>query len=156
MSSVMKPPATQLSIRRMTESDLDGVMAIERDSYAFPWSRGIFRDCLRAGYQGYVLWQDTTMIGYGLITVALDEAHLLNLCVHPDFRGQGHARALLHHVLDEARLAGARTFLLEVRVSNAAAIGLYHSLDFNEIATRPDYYPARDGREDALLMARGL
>lgn len=144
------------TLRPMREEDLDLVMAIERSAYPFPWTRGIFRDCLRADYPAWVLERDRTLIGYGVLSVAADEAHVLNVCAAPEVQGQGHGRRMLRALLQVARGRGARRVFLEVRPSNRAAIQLYHAEGFNEIGRRPRYYPAVDGREDAIVMAMEL
>lgn len=140
----------------MREGDLDAVLAIERRAYAFPWTGGIFRDCLRAGYPAWVLEQDGAIIGYGVLSVAADEAHVLNLCTAPEHQGKGHGRRLLRALTRHARGRGARRLFLEVRPSNPQALALYHDEGFNEIGRRPRYYPARGGREDAIVMAKEL
>ncbi len=144
------------TLRPMREEDLDLVMAIERSAYPFPWTRGIFRDCLRADYPAWIHEQDGMAIGYAVISVAAGEAHILNLCTAPEVQGQGHGRALLRQVLRQARGRGAHRVFLEVRPSNPHAIALYHGEGFNEIGRRPRYYPAFHGREDAIVMALEL
>lgn len=143
-------------MRPMRENDLDAVIAIEQRAYPFPWTRGIFRDCLRADYPAWVLQLDGGVIGYGVLSIAADEAHILNLCTDPDAQGRGHGRRLLRSLLQIARGRGVRRMFLEVRPSNPHAIALYHDEGFNEIGRRPRYYPAKDGREDALVMAMEL
>jgi len=144
------------TLRPMREADLDEVYAIELRAYPFPWTLGIFRDCLLANYPAWVLAQGERIIGYGLLSLAADEAHVLNLCTAPEAQGQGFGRRLLHALLQLARARGAKRVFLEVRPSNAAAIALYDTEGFNEIGRRPRYYPARNGREDALVMALEL
>ncbi|HJR74904.1 MAG TPA: ribosomal protein S18-alanine N-acetyltransferase [Luteimonas sp.] len=140
----------------MREDDLDDVIAIEQRAYPFPWTRGIMRDCLRADYPAWVLIQRDRIIGYGVLSVAADEAHILNICTSPEAQGRGHGRRLLRALLQIARGRGVRRVFLEVRPSNPNAIALYHDEGFNEIGRRPRYYPAKDGREDALVMAMEL
>jgi ribosomal-protein-alanine N-acetyltransferase len=146
-------PAT---LRPMREDDLDAVLAIEQRAYAFPWTRGIFRDCLRADYPAWVLQRDGELIGYAVLSIAADEAHVLNVCAAPEVQGEGHGRRLLRALLQVARGRGAQRLFLEVRPSNAAALALYHAEGFNEIGRRPRYYPAIQGREDAIVMAMEL
>lgn len=147
----------QAVLRPMREDDLDAVMAIELRAYPFPWSRGIFRDCLRADYPAWVLQrEDDELIGYGVLSVAADEAHVLNLCTASQVQGRGHGRRLLLALLKVARARGVQRVFLEVRPSNGAAIALYVSEGFCEIGRRPRYYPAHAGREDALVMALDL
>ncbi len=145
------PQASML--RPMQDDDLDAVMAIEVRAYPYPWTLGILRDCLRADYPAWVLLQDGEVIGYFLMSLAAGEAHVLNVCVAPEQQGRGYGRKLLRSILQLARGRGAERVFLEVRPSNKGAIELYFDMGFNEIGRRPRYYPAKDGREDALVMA---
>ena len=156
MSALAVDAARPAGLRPMREDDLDAVLAIEQRAYPFPWTRGIFRDCLRADYPAWVLVEDGEVIGYGVLSLAADEAHVLNVCAAPEVQGRGHGRRLLRALLQLARGRGAQRVVLEVRPSNAAAIALYHDEGFNEIGRRPRYYPAADGREDAIVMAMEL
>jgi len=140
-------------MRAMQEADLERVLEIETAAYPFPWTHGIFRDCLRAGHGCWVLQSGQRIIGYGVLSVAAGEAHVLNVCVDPAEHGHGHGRHLMRRLLDLARWHRAERVFLEVRPSNVRAINLYHSLGFNEIGRRPRYYPAHGGREDAIVMA---
>ncbi|PKM02012.1 MAG: ribosomal-protein-alanine N-acetyltransferase [Gammaproteobacteria bacterium HGW-Gammaproteobacteria-7] len=144
------------TLRHLRESDIDAVMVVEQSAYEFPWTRGIFVDCLRAGYSCWLLEQDGAILGYTVVSVAADEAHILNLCVAPRFQGRGLSKRLLKRALDTALWYDAQRIFLEVRPSNVPAIALYSNAGFNEIGTRPNYYPARNGREDAIVMAREL
>ena len=150
------PGAPLPGLRPMREADLDAVMEVERHAYPFPWTRGIFRDCLRAGYPAWVLERDGAIIGYAVLSIAAGEAHILNLCVDPGIQREGHGRRLLRALLQVARGHRAERVFLEVRPSNDAAIALYDSEGFNEIGRRPRYYPAIGGREDAIVMALEL
>lgn len=150
----MPHPAYTPALRCMRADDLDTVMAIELRAYPFPWSRGIFADCLSSGYSAWVLEQGSQIIGYGVLSVAADEAHVLNVCVDPLVQSRGHGRLMLRTLLGSARSNNAQRVFLEVRPSNTAAIALYQSEGFNEIGRRPRYYPAaNNGREDAIVMA---
>ncbi|KRG79472.1 alanine acetyltransferase [Stenotrophomonas ginsengisoli] len=150
----MPHPAYTPALRCMRADDLDTVMAIELRAYPFPWSRGIFADCLSSGYSAWVLEQGSQIIGYGVLSVAADEAHVLNVCVDPLVQSRGHGRLMLRTLLGSARKQKAQRVFLEVRPSNTAAIALYQSEGFNEIGRRPRYYPAaNNGREDAIVMA---
>lgn len=144
------------TLRLMREHDLDAVMEIERRAYLFPWTAGIFRDCLRAQYPAWLLVRDQRTIGYGVVSIAAGEAHVLNICVDPVDQGHGHGRGLLRALLALVQGHGARRVFLEVRPSNPVAIALYHAEGFNEIGRRPRYYPAVGGKEDAIVMAREL
>jgi len=141
------------ALRPMREDDLDTVHAVEIRAYEFPWTVGIFRDCLRADYPAWVMQIEGRIVGYFLMSIAADEAHVLNICIDPKVQGQGLGRQLLRALMRVARGRRAERVFLEVRPSNTGAIALYHSEGFNEIGRRPRYYPARDGREDALVMA---
>ncbi|HFK2921752.1 ribosomal protein S18-alanine N-acetyltransferase [Stenotrophomonas beteli] len=151
MSAVSQPGPVRL--RALRESDLNAVMAIELRGYPFPWTRGIFIDCLRAGYPGLAMERDGQLIGYGVISLAADEAHVLNICIDPLAQSRGLGRQLLRALVQLARDRGAQRVFLEVRPSNTPALALYHSEGFNEIGRRPRYYPAAQGREDAVVMA---
>jgi len=143
-------------LRPMNEDDLERINRIELASYDHPWSLGNFRDSLQAGYCAWVREAEGEVIGYYVLMVAAGEAHLLNLTIAPIWRRHGLGRDLLEHCMERARTHRADTLFLEVRVSNTAAIGLYHDSGFVDLAVRRGYYPARDGREDALIMKREL
>ena len=150
MSAVLKPNAVRL--RPMLEEDLDAVNAIEQATYDFPWSRGIFHDCLRVGYSCWVLEEGDQVLAYGIMSVGGGEAHILTIVVDEEYRQHGLGRKMLRHLISLARQRGVDGIFLEVRPSNEAAIKLYHSLGFSEIGIRKDYYPSEAGREDALVM----
>jgi ribosomal-protein-alanine N-acetyltransferase len=154
MSAILKE--TGLGFRPMQEADLMDIMEIERSSYPHPWTRLIFSDCLRAGYCCWVCERQGMIEGYGVISVAAGESHLLNLCVRPESQRQGIGRKLLRHFISLARRHDAEVIFLEVRPSNEAAYALYQSMGFNELGSRKDYYPAATGHEDALILARVL
>ena len=145
-------PTPTLSLRAMREDDLPGVAAAERDSYAFPWSEGVFRDCLRAGYICRVAEIDHRLVGYGILSVGAGEAHILNGCVRAEYRCRGLGRRLVTAMVDLGRAYGASDLFLEVRPSNATAIRLYQSLGLAQVGLRRGYYQAADGREDAIVM----
>jgi ribosomal-protein-alanine N-acetyltransferase len=143
-------------LRPMLESDLPLVMASERAAYDFPWTEGIIADCLRVGYHCCVAEKNGAVVGHGIMSVGAGECHVLNICVHPQWQGQGIGRHLLRALLSHARGRNADTAFLEVRISNALAYQLYASEGFCEVGTRRGYYPAREGREDAVVLARSL
>ena len=151
MSAVTRPGP--VSLRALRESDLNAVMAIELRGYPFPWTRGIFIDCLRAGYPGLAMERDGLLVGYGVLSIAADEAHVLNICIDRLAQSRGLGRQLLRALVQLAADRGAQRVFLEVRPSNTPALALYHSEGFNEIGRRPRYYPAAQGREDAVVMA---
>lgn len=141
------------SILPMAQDTLPEVLEIERRAYPFPWTDSIFRDCLRAGYSAWLLrCSDGTMAGYALMSMAVGEAHVLNICVDPRWQQRGLGLMLLHHLLGLARAANCTIVLLEVRKSNKAAQRLYDSVGFQRLGVRKNYYPAKDGREDALVL----
>ena len=149
-------PADASQMRPMKQADVDAVSEIEKRAYPFPWTPGIFRDCLRAGHQCWVLEAGTKLLGYGVLSAAAGEAHILNVCIAPEYQGRGHGRRLLARLVDLARWHHAHQVFLEVRPSNPRAINLYRDYGFNEIGLRPNYYPAEKGREDAIVMAMEL
>lgn len=142
--------------RPMSEADLDTVMDIERRAYSFGWTDGIFADCLRVGYCCWVLTQEEQVIGYGVMSVAAGEAHMLNVCVDPKRQRCGLGRHLMERMIELARAYGAGQMLLEVRPGNKAARALYATMGFSEVGRRKDYYPAAGGREDALILCLDL
>jgi ribosomal-protein-alanine N-acetyltransferase len=149
-------PIPQVQLRPMAEEDLARVSAVERESYAFPWSEGIFRDCLRVGYVCRVVEIGFDLVGYGVMSTGAGEAHILNLCVRETMRGRGIGRTLLRQLLDLAVEAGVEDAFLEVRPSNLAAIRLYQSLGFVPVGVRRGYYQAAGGREDATVLRLDL
>lgn len=148
-----EPPTT---IRDMGHDDLAMVSDIERRSYEFPWSHGVFRDCLLAGYRNTVLIREDKVAGYAILSVAAGEAHILNLCVEPEFRSLGYGERLLDDMLFRARSASVREIFLEVRPSNETALALYRKKGFYQVANRPAYYQSHQGREDAAVLAKKL
>jgi ribosomal-protein-alanine N-acetyltransferase len=146
----------QVAMRTMSHEDLSSVSAIERQSYEFPWSHGVFRDCLLAGYQCSVLQRDGEVVGYSILSIAAGEAHILNICVHPTYRSMGYGEKLLDEILLRARSSSVRQIFLEVRPSNAHALALYRKKDFHKVADRPAYYQASHGREDANVLVKKL
>ena len=154
MSALLKDPL--LKIRPMDDDDLDAVMALEARSYPFPWTEGIFSDCLRVGYNCWVYCHDQRVVGYAVMSIAAGEAHLLNICIEQVLRGHGLGRRLLQRLLTLASQHGADSVFLEVRASNRGALHLYQSAGFNEIGLRRGYYPVDGGREDAIVLALDL
>jgi len=153
ITPLAEPPTT---IRDMQHGDLKMVSDIERRSYEFPWSHGVFRDCLLAGYRSIVLIRQERVAGYSILSVAAGEAHILNLCVDPEFRSLGYGERLLNEILFRARSASVREIFLEVRPSNEMALTLYRKKGFYQVANRPAYYQSHEGREDAAVLAKKL
>ncbi len=148
--------APEIGIRPMTEADVAAVFAVERASYQFPWSEGIFRDCLRVGYICRVLALGSHVVGYGVMSVGAGEAHVLNLCVADEYRCRGLGRRMLGYLLERGAAAGMSEAFLEVRPSNIAAIRLYQATGFEQVGMRRGYYQAAGGREDAAVLRLAL
>ena len=148
--------APEVVIRAMRGNDVADVVAIERASYQFPWSEGIFRDCLRVGYVCRVVTVSRQVMGYGVMSLGAGEAHILNLCVGEAFRCRGVGRRLLGSLVERAADAGMADAFLEVRPSNTSAIRLYLALGFEQVGMRRGYYQAANGREDAAVLRRAL
>lgn len=154
MSAILKDPL--LRIRPMQVEDIAAVLAVESAAYHHPWTEGIFRDCLRVGYCCWVCELDGQAVGHGVMSIAVGEAHVLNVCISPSWQGLGLGRRLLDRLLRIAREHHADTAYLEVRVSNESARKLYESAGFNQVGNRRDYYPHHRGREDAVVYAMAL
>jgi len=148
--------APELVIRAMRGNDIPDVVAIERGSYQFPWSEGIFRDCLRVGYVCRVVTVSRQVMAYGVMSFGAGEAHILNLCVGEAYRCRVIGRQLLNSLIERACAAGMADAYLEVRPSNTTAIRLYLSLGFEQVGMRRGYYQAANGREDAAVLRRAL
>lgn len=153
MNVVLKP---DYALRPMLEADLDAIMQIEPTIYSHPWTRGNFNDSLKAGHNAWVMTQDNEIIGYAVIMIVLDEAHLLNISIAAPYQKQGLGRMLLMYLIDQAKALKTENMFLEVRVSNVSAIALYEDVGFVEMSIRRGYYPASKGREDAVLMGLAL
>ena len=141
-------------LRTMCEDDLPFIMRIEQASYQFPWTQGIFEDCLRVGYRCLALEVDGQVSGYTIFSIVAGECHILNICIADHQRSQGFGRHILENIISDAHKANASIIYLEVRPSNVVAIDLYAALGFRQIAVRKGYYPAFGGREDALILAK--
>jgi ribosomal-protein-alanine N-acetyltransferase len=153
MSAAVNP---HTDIRQMLPTDLKAISLVERSAYEFPWSHGIFRDCLLAGYYSLVLEVSGSVSGYAIMSVAAAEAHILNICVLPSLHRLGYGRRLLNALLVRAEEAEVRQVFLEVRPTNTAALKLYDSAGFERIGVRPDYFLSDSGREDAVVLSLNL
>ena len=142
--------------RKMTPHDVAEIMLIEESIYTHPWTEGIFNDCIRVGYSCWVYRENNEIVAYGLVSVAANEAHILNLCVTPSAQGRGLGKGMLHKLMQLAEERDADCIFLEVRVSNRIAQNLYEQEGFNRIGVRKAYYPSSEGREDALVYAKAL
>jgi len=148
-------PDSELTFRTMNNADLRQVMEIEVQAYSHPWTIGIFRDCVR-GHRCWVAMQNEAIVGYGVLMMAPGESHVLNICVKPDQQCKGIGRELLRMMMRESQQASVDMIILEVRRSNQSAIDLYDSEGFHELGVRRGYYPADNGREDAIILAKYL
>lgn len=146
------PAVPQVRLRAMTVEDVPFAAQLERESYPHPWSEGIFRDCLRVGYECRAVELNGALSGYGIMSMGAGEAHILNVCIQRDLRCRGLGRRLLQSLLDIARAAGMEEAFLEVRPSNVSALRLYQAMGFEQIGLRKGYYPAHEGREDAVVF----
>ncbi len=155
MSAVLRPFAT-LEFAPMRLDEVDDILEIETRAYPFAWSRTNFTDSLQAGYSAWCCRFDAVLIGYAVMMLVLDEAHLLNITVAPPWQRRGHGLAIMRRLGEIARAHGAHRMFLEVRPSNTAGQGLYDRLGFETIGRRRGYYPAADGREDAVVRALTL
>lgn len=142
----------RFSIRKMTEADVAAVMLVELQIYQFPWNERNFLDSLRAGYHMHCMWLDDQLAGYLVMMEVVDETHLLNISIRADLQGLGYGKMLLEWAIGQSRAAGSTGMLLEVRPSNEVARALYEKQGFKLIGIRKNYYPAPNGREDAMVM----
>ena len=131
---------------------LDSVLEIERESNPYPWTARNFSDCIEKGYYSMVLEDNERLVGFAIMAISSEESHLLNIGVNKDFRGSGFGEKILKKMIIAAEVMGSKKIILEVRVSNKAAINLYEKRGFTKDAIRPDYYSGTP-KEDALLMS---
>ena len=150
MNALLQP--LEMEFRPMRPVDLDALIKIERASYPYPWTLGNFRDSLDSGYSCWVGEIEGSLAGYWVMMLVVDEGHILNCCVAPAWQGRGFGRLLVEHLITTARRHASAALYLEVRPSNTRAVNLYEHLGFESLALRRNYYPADQGREDALVM----
>jgi len=151
-----KPDKKHPLIRRLKPEDVDRIYQIEELAYPFPWSRSLFVDCLQAGYALFGLQIGRDLVGYTIFSWAVGEAHLLNLCIHPDWQHRGYGSLLLEYAINHVARHDNEAIYLEVRISNRRAAKLYKNRGFRVIGSRRSYYQAGDGREDAIVMRLAL
>lgn len=148
------------AIRKMTNADVLNVYTLDQQTDPTPWSEKLLADCVRIGYDCWVMVNEQMVLGFGIMNYAANEAHLLKLAIHPEHQRQGLGHKMLVHLIQTAKSQGADELFLEVRVSNEKAIALYHNNHFVEIGMRKGYYPADALKgiqsEDALTMALPL
>ena len=154
MSEWMKE--STLSFRRMDVGDINTVMLVENQVYEYPWTEGIFNDCIRVGYECWLALIENEVIAHAVISVAAGESHILNISIGPKHQNKGIGKQFIEYLVDIARSKRASMIMLEVRPSNVLAINCYNATGFNEIGCRKNYYPTPDGKEDALLFAREI
>ena len=149
----MKP---KVRLREMTAEDAAAVHAIEVQVSIEPWSERLFHDCVQVGYSCWVFEGHRSIIGFGLLSCAAGEAHVLNLGISPQHQGKGLGKRMMRHLIRKAKILGGDVLYLEVRDSNKVAKALYQKLSFIEVGVRQAYYPTKDGREDAIVLALSL
>ena len=155
MSAVLQ--SVEARIEPLDAALLDRVLQIEQRAYPHPWTRGNFMDALRSGYHARVLLAGEQVLGYYVAMQGVDEVHLLNITVSPDYQRQGWGRIMLDALALWARSLGAQWLWLEVRVSNTRALAIYEAHGYRRVGLRKNYYPAGHGqREDAVVMSLRL
>jgi ribosomal-protein-alanine N-acetyltransferase len=155
VSAVLQPSEARFEF--MTPQNLDAVLNVEQRTYAHPWSRTNFQDALQSGYQAQLLIADATLLGYFVAMKGVDEVHLLNITVAPEYQRQGWALVMLDALAIWAKGQGADWLWLEVRVSNLRALHVYESHGYRRMGQRKNYYPsANNQREDAVVMSLRL
>lgn len=152
----VRPEGVHPLVRRLKNEDLDRIMEIELATYPFPWTRGIFADCLRVGYDCWGIQLGGTLVGYAIQNHVAGENHLLNLCIESECQRQGFGKMLLDHIVRLARRQACFCIFLEVRPSNKAAVALYQKNNFKIVSERPNYYQLDEGRESAIVMRLDL
>lgn len=155
MSAVQPPLGVRFEA--MAPETLDGVLAVEKQAYAHPWVLANFTDALASGYQAQLLLAGDTLLGYFVAMKGVDEVHLLNITVAPDYQRQGWAHVMLDALALWARGQGAEWLWLEVRLGNLRAMHVYERQGFQRVGQRKNYYPSGQGqREHALVMSLRL
>ncbi|NMM13943.1 MAG: ribosomal protein S18-alanine N-acetyltransferase [Rhodoferax sp.] len=155
MSAVLK--SIEARFEPLALHNLEAVLSVEQRAYAHPWSRNNFVDTLASGYEAQLLLGGDTLLGYFVAMKGVDEVHLLNITVDPDYQRQGWARVMLDALSIWAKGQRADWLWLEVRVGNLRAMKVYESQGFGRVGLRKNYYPAVQGqREDAVVMSRPL
>ena len=147
----------QARFESLTLNLLDTLLAVEQRAYTHPWTRGNFIDAMASGYETQLLMGGDHLLGYFVAMMGVDEVHLLNITVNPDFQRQGWARVLLDALALWSRGRSAQWLWLEVRASNQRALDIYRAYGFHRVGDRKRYYPAENGqREDAVVMSLAL
>ncbi len=143
-------------VRKMKLTDIDSVVDIEKSSFPIPWTRGTFIAELKMNKLAryYVVEFRGKVVGYGGVWLIMDEAHITNIAIHPEYRGKGIGKRLVEGLIEEVLKINIHRITLEVRRSNTAAQALYKKLGFVPCGVRPEYY--QDNREDAIIMWKGF
>jgi ribosomal-protein-alanine N-acetyltransferase len=143
---------SSVAFRQMIEDDLAQILEIEKKSFATPWTYDAFYNELHTNqFAHYIVAEvDHQIIGYCGLWVIIDEGHITNIAILPEYRGNGLGEQLLREVMRSAKEYGAETLTLEVRVTNTVAQNLYRKLGFQNGGIRKSYYT--DNYEDALVM----
>ena len=133
-------------------NDLEYIYKLELESYSFPWTKEILRDCILYKYDSYSVFIDDTLVGYIISKISFPETHILNLTVDINYRNNGIGQALIELTINDARIRNSQDIILEVRSKNHNAQALYSKLGFEKIGIRKGYYDAENGREDAFVL----
>ena len=136
----------------MDINDLECVYKLELESYPFPWTKEILRDCILYKYDSYSVFIDDRLVGYIISKITFPETHILNLTVDINYRNNGIGQALIKLIINDARIRNSQDIILEVRSTNIIAQALYSKLGFEKIGVRKGYYDSENGREDALVL----
>jgi ribosomal-protein-alanine N-acetyltransferase len=145
-----------MTLRTLFSSDLPHLVLIEQNASVVPWATDVFKACFDAGYTGWVYEMDSRIIGFVIVSMNMEECHIMNLCVAREYQHQGYGFKLLNYALIHAKTHGIALAFLEVRQSNMRAIKLYQKMKFQLIGERKDYYPTLSGRENAHIFALSL
>ena len=140
----------------MSIKDLNKIYDLELESYDFPWTKEILRDCILYKYDSFSVFFNENLVGYVIAKITYPETHILNLTVKKNFRKKGIGKSLIELIISEARLRSSENILLEVRVGNFEAQSLYEKLNFQIIGTRKNYYESENDREDAYVLKLDL
>ena len=147
------------SFKRLTLEDLPVMMAIEREAFTMAWSSSVMRDSLMAAHcRAWGLYAQNRLVGFGILSLVLDEAEILSMSIDPIYHRRGYGEALLQFLISQALKGKADAMHLEVQHTNLAALNLYHKNGFKPVGTRKAYYPTPNPsvREDAILLSLSL
>ena len=136
----------------MSIDDLNNVYDLEVESYDFPWTKEILRDCILYKYDAFTIYFNNILVGYIIAKIAFPETHILNLTISKNFRKKGLGTSLIKLIINDSMIRGTEDIILEVRVNNSDAIALYQKLNFIKVGVRKDYYESEEGREDAYVL----